>query len=176
MPGPLGGASWIAARNTDFSILYFALEGIGYETLGSGLLLFGVATVYAEHGNTTAIIDPAKTAVTVVVSDPDGIAAVKTTDAGGDMVALGSSCVNPIFTLDITRPSVDFPLTLEVADCAEDSTEFVVHLPSVGGTTSFSIGDSSSSTSSLAFLAGGVAAVVAITAGGWYTRRRLMRS
>ncbi len=141
-----------------------------------GLLLFGVVAVYAEPGNATATIDPAKPAVTVVVSDPDGIAGVTITDAGGDIVGLGSSCVNPIFTLDITRPSVDFPLTLQVADCAEDSTEFVVHLPSVGGTTSFSIGDSSSSLGSIALLAAGVSAAVAIAAGGWYTRRRWLGS
>ena len=43
---------------------------------------------------------------------------------------------------------------------------------SVGGTTAFLTSGSRSPTGSFAPLAGGVAAVVAITAGGWYTRRR----
>ena len=41
----------------------------------------------------------------------------------------------------------------------------------VGGVTSFSIG-SGSSAGSIALLAGVVAALVAIAAGGWYTRKR----
>ena len=45
-------------------------------------------------------------------------------------------------------------------------------LRSVGGATSFLTGGSGSSTGSIALLAGGVAAVVSITVGGWYTRRR----
>ena len=47
----------------------------------------------------------------------------------------------------------------------------------VGGTTSFVTGGSGSSAGSIALLAGGIAAVVAITAaGGWYTRRRWLGS
>ena len=43
----------------------------------------------------------------------------------------------------------------------------------VGGTTSFLPGGSGLSSGSVALLAGGVAAMVAIaTAGGWYTRKR----
>ncbi len=45
----------------------------------------------------------------------------------------------------------------------------------VGGSTSF-LTDSAGSNSSIALLAGGVAAVVAIVAGGWYTRRRWLGS
>ena len=47
---------------------------------------------------------------------------------------------------------------------------------SVGGTTSF-LTDGSGSSGSIALFAGGVAAIVALVAGGWYTRRRwLIRS
>ena len=45
----------------------------------------------------------------------------------------------------------------------------------VGGVTSFS-GGSGSSAGSIALLAGGIAAAVAITAIGWYTRRRWLGS
>ena len=77
--------------------------------------------------------------------------------------------------MDVTESPVNFPLTLNVTDCGGDSTEFVVVLPSVGGTTSF-ITDGSGPSGSIALLAGGVAAVVAIVAGGWYTRRRWLGS
>ena len=40
------------------------------------LLLIGTGVVSAEHGNTTAEIDPAKPPVTIVISDPDGLAAI----------------------------------------------------------------------------------------------------
>lgn len=46
---------------------------------------------------------------------------------------------------------------------------------SVGGTTSF-VPDGSGSSFGIPLLAGGVAAVVAIAAGGWYTRRRWLGS
>ena len=45
----------------------------------------------------------------------------------------------------------------------------------VGGITSFVAGEPGSSSGSIALLAGGVAAVLAITLGGWYTRRRWLR-
>ena len=139
-------------------------------------LSFGVAAVYAVDGNTTATIDPAKPPVTVVVTDPDGIASIQVTRAGGVSYFIDTFCINPAPTgLDVTESPVNFPLTLNVTDCDGDSTEFVVVLPSVGGATSF-ITDGSGSSGSIALLAGGVAAVVAIVAGGWYTRKRWLDS
>ena len=58
---------------------------------------------------------------------------------------------------------------------ADGPCEWVEAFQPVGGVTSFSSG-SGSSTGSIALLAGGVAAVVAIIAGGWYTRRRWLGS
>ena len=43
-------------------------------------LSFGVAAVSAVDGNTTATIDPNKPPVTVVVTDPDGIASIQVTE------------------------------------------------------------------------------------------------
>jgi len=63
-----------------------------------------------------------------------------------------------------------------ISVCDIGAYEFRSHLPSgVGGVTSFS-GGPGSSTSSIALLAGGAAALVAITAGAWYTRRRWLGS
>ncbi len=61
---------------------------------------------------------------------------------------------------------LDVPLFENEVTCIITNTR----ITSVGGVTSFS--SDSGSSGSIALFAGGVAAVVAIAAGGWYTRRR----
>ena len=140
------------------------------------LLLFGVAAVNAGAGNTTVEIDPDGPPITVVISEPDGIAAIFFLPAGGLGFIADFLCIGPTTESSFQFNADDFPLTLNVTDCDGDSTEFVVELPSVGGTTSFLTGDSGSSTGTIALLAGGVAAAVAIAASSWYTRRRWLGS
>ena len=58
-----------------------------------------------------------------------------------------------------------------------DMGPYEVQVARVGGTTSFLTDGSGSSFGSVALLAGGIAAVVIIaTAGGWYARRRWLRT
>ena len=97
------------------------------------LLLFGVAAVNAGAGNTTVEIDPDGPPITVVISEPDGIAAIFFLPAGGFGFIADFLCIGPTTESSFQFNEDDFPLTLNVTDCDGDSTEFVVELPSVGG-------------------------------------------